>query len=257
MGYDARTEHLYRLLNDNDAFKVDYQSPECFDLDKISQNSYDVIILPVPTKKTEKDLLFGYDVNTEQVIDTFEYAKYVYAAVGSMDELKELDSLSLLDDADFVLKNAYLTAKAAVEIAEHNSKLKNAPNMVVGNGRIGRYLVNMLSDKKSEIILVSKRYEELNESLKYHRCIGYDKISDYINDCSIIFNTAPYNYFTYEELNNYGGKYLELASKPYGFMQRNSLPESVIMCPSLPGKYYPYEAAKIIYDSIYDFVAKG
>lgn len=256
MGYDARTEHLYKLIDKNESFNAEYYSPDCFDLYKLSQNSYDVVFLPVPTK-TDEGLLLDYNVSIKQVMDAFNGAKFICAAVGRMDELKHADSFSLLEDADFVQKNAYLTAKAAIKIAEENADILLLPNMVVGNGRIGRYLVKMLEDMNAEIIIVSKSHKELSKSLKYYKCIGYKGISEYINDCGIIFNTAPYNYFTCEALNNYDGKYLELASKPYGFKQGRQLPQSVIMCPSLPGKHYPYEAARIIYDSIYDFVAKG
>ena len=126
--------------------------------------------------------------------------------------------------------------------------------MVAGYGRIGKYICDMLKDKGCRIILATGSCK----SSEYEKCIKYNDIPNHIDSCGIVFNTAPYNYFTYSQLDEYSGRYLELASKPYGFeCDGINLPKSVIMCPSLPGKYYPKKAAEIIYDSFRFLLEKG
>jgi len=259
LGYDKRSEHLYRLLLVNGSKNhIDFLEPDCYKYEDIEHNNYDLIVMPIPTKTYGDNLIFGYNIEIDKIISNWENAKYVYATINKNKSFDNIDGINLLEEDMFVLENAYLTAKATIEIAFSESKYNGKTIMVVGNGRIGKYLCDMLEDIGVDIIIVTKNYTELLVDPRYINSIGYNDISEYLNDCDMVFNTAPYNYFTCEELNKYKGTYLELASKPYGFeYDEKSIPKSVVMCPSLPGKYYPKEAAEIIYDSIYKFALKG
>lgn len=255
LGNDKRSQQLYKMLGKNGSkSEIDFLEPNLLDANKIYSKDYNTIILPIPTK-TIDNILIGYGIEINRIISHWSNAKYIYATANKSIDLSNVVAINLLENENFTLKNAYLTALAAYEIAFEKCKESSKICMVVGNGRIGKYLCGMLKNKGNAIILVTKNYKQCENAKQYNKCIGYNSISKYIDKCDFIFNTAPYNYFSNSELDIYAGKYFELASAPYGFCyDLMHLPKSVIMCPALPGKYYPKEAAKIIYDSILDFI---
>lgn len=255
-GRDNRSYELSKIVSGKGRdSKVDYFSRDNFIYKNIQSNHYDTIILPIPTRLTKDNKITEFDISIEQLIGNWVNAKIIYGAKKNIRELNKVGAYNLLFDEKFVMENAYLTAKAACEIAFDEIQAKGKICMVVGKGRIGKYLCEMLNKIGCKIILVSKRYMQYKNIDKYYKCIDYGRISNNIKECQYIFNTAPYNYFSFDELDKYIGTYFELASMPYGFAHSSSeLPKSVQICSFLPGKYYPYEAAKIIYESIIEYI---
>lgn len=252
LGNDKRSEELQKILKKKH-ITVDYINIEFFNINIVKNKIYEILILPIPTKLgPEGFFLQNKLVHINDIVNRFKDTYIIYASI--YDDLIQLNpekSFNILTDERFTLKNSYLTSIAACDIAFDKNDCEGRVCMVVGLGRIGKYLCEKLFEFGAKIIAVTSKTKFYEDCILFEKCIDYNQISNNINDCDYVFNTAPNNVFDVAELESYTGEYLELASYPYGFIYDvNKVPQSVIMCPSLPGKYYPKEAASIIYESI-------
>lgn len=156
----------------------------------------------------------------------------------------EIKLYELLKDYEFVIENAYLTAKGALYLI-HNGicDIKDKTILLTGYGNIGFHLAKILN---SQDINVNIYTENIIEK-KYAMLEGY-KIIDNINDSyDIIINTIPNNIeLDYSKLKN--SIIYDLASLPYGFdinkINLNSLDYRILS--NIPSKYAPKSAAIIL-----------
>lgn len=174
------------------------------------------------------------------------------------EEIKQKFSvISLMDDPEFVEENAYITAEGAVF-----SAMKHAPCMlsgekiaVIGFGRIGRALTEMLVGLHANVTVFSRRESgRLCAMARGAQGASVEKLIPLLSDFRIIFVTSPDRMIGEREL-EYVSKsafIFDLSGAPYGadieeakqkgiFIQREG---------ALPGRYAPESAAKAMYKSI-------
>ena len=107
LGYDERSRYLCSRLKTKCSVSVDYFEPDNFNFNNIKDNNYQLIILPIPTRLSEDNILSGYNVSLSNVLDNWNKSNYVYATIRKNPLFKNVDGVSLLEDEEFVLKNAY------------------------------------------------------------------------------------------------------------------------------------------------------
>lgn len=165
------------------------------------------------------------------------------------------------------IKNAYLTAEAAVSIAMNSltKRLGEARFAVTGSGRISRFLAHILRRLGAEVTVVARKAE----SLAYFAIDGCDTLLITESDdgrerwytplqkgYDIIFNTVPAWLFDRQFLEGADKNMLiiELASSPGGVdvCAARELCANVMWAPSLPGKYAPESAGRIICECVLD-----
>lgn len=160
------------------------------------------------------------------------------------------------------IKNAYITAEAALSIAMNSLDkcVKDAKFAVTGSGRISRLLCELLRRLGSEVIVAARN----PDSLVYFELLGCDTVQiingkhkwyeKFEKNCDIIFNTVPAWLFDREFLENADKSLMiiELASAPGGvdICAARELSTNVLWASSLPGKYAPYSAGKLIAECI-------
>lgn len=165
--------------------------------------------------------------------------------------------ISLMDDPAFVEENAYITAEGAVFCA-----MKHAPFIlskekiaVIGFGRIGRALTEMLVGLKAEVTVFSRRESgRLSAMARGATGASAEKMISLLSDYRIIFVTSPDRMIGEKELNciSKSAYLFDLSGAPYGadvdtagqkgiFAKRES---------ALPGRYAPESAAKAMYKAI-------
>jgi len=153
---------------------------------------------------------------------------------------------------EFALKNAYLTAEAALAVAIENSDLSlvNSSVLICGFGRIGRALKRYL-EPFSRDITVCVRNEN---SAALARCenaktIGFEGLKN-CSDYDFIFNTVPQPVFNETELKSIkkDALLIDLASFPGGVDTHYAklLGINLITARGLPGKYSPKSAGEIL-----------
>ncbi len=165
------------------------------------------------------------------------------------------------ENESFLQKNAYLTAEAAVmtamgltDIAILHSKVA-----VLGYGRIGRELANLLGAWGADVTVMARRaesrleaeahgFETLDVADTMQLCTGYD----------VIFNTVPAVVLTREALLAMPCDTLivELASSPGGLDPKGANEAAlrcglqIIRAPGLPGRYAPKDAGRAVAECI-------
>ena len=149
---------------------------------------------------------------------------------------------------DFTLRNAELTAEAALSLLSTrlDVSLSDASILIVGWGRIGRFLSKKLHDLGSEIAVVSKSVD----NRAFIRALGMEALSPEEGELSrfdAAVNTAPARVLLHPEALRRDCLVLELASER-GF--EPSAHENYIAAPGLPGRYAPVSAARIVYRTV-------
>lgn len=150
----------------------------------------------------------------------------------------------LMDDVDFVNKNAILTAEGLIRVINNKTEdsLSNLKILLLGYGYVGGAITKLLNYyTKIDIFTINK--DEAKKAILYG-----NRIVDTINDLNydILINTIPT-----EIVKNISNKKIlifDVSSYPYGF--GNDLIELVNVIPGIPGNILPVAASKIIYEKI-------
>ena len=159
------------------------------------------------------------------------------------------------------IKNAYITAEAALSIAMNSLDkcIKDSRLAITGTGRIARLLSELLVRVGADVTVAARNVD----SLAYFEILGCKTKQikegslwsrEFMHGYDIIFNTVPAWLFDRSFLENADKKTLiiELASAPGGvdICAARELSSNVLWASSLPGKYAPYSAGKLIAECV-------
>ena len=162
------------------------------------------------------------------------------------------------------IKNAYVTAEAALSIAMNSlgKSVADSRFVITGYGRIASQLAALLRKLGASVTVAARKESDR----AYAECIGCDSLPiraatergrwyDAITDgYDILFNTVPNWIFDRDFLEAMNKKIfiIDLASAPGGVdvCAAKDLSANVLWATSLPGKYAPESAGKIISDCI-------
>ena len=162
----------------------------------------------------------------------------------------DLKCVDLWKDEQLQLENAWLTAEGAISAVMNraNRALKDCRCLVIGWGRIGRALTELLIGLGAEVTVASRSEKGRNGAIER----GAQSISTYnmkeaLWGKNVVFSTPPERVLGEEEL-TYAEKdvlIVDLASAPYGvdLEAAERLNLKAWREPGLPGRYCPYSAA--------------
>ena len=156
----------------------------------------------------------------------------------------------------FAIKNAYLTAEAAIAEAIRNSdfSLVNAPILITGYGRIAKALHRYLSAFSSNITICARNAEQRALAQQNGaKVISFENLFK-CYEYSFIFNTVPHPVFTVRELVRIStdAVLIDLASFPGGvdkhFAKHFNI--NLIEARGLPAKFSAKTAGEIVADTV-------
>lgn len=275
LGGDKRSLELGNLLmkDGNDL---------CFyGFDKLDQSKYplidlkeaigfaDVIVAPLPF--TEDNMNINSPFSSEKIkID------YVFSLIskdqlilgGKYGDLHEnkLKTMNLKFDDYFKREelqvlNAIPTAEGAIQVAmeELSTTLHGSNVLVLGYGRIGKALSQMLDGIGSNVYVEARNYTDLAWIKNYgYKGIHQKYLKDYLPKMDLIFNTIPKLILDKELLGSVERSciIIDLASKPGGvdLVTAEELGLKAVTALGLPGKVAPVTAAMVIKDTIYNII---
>jgi len=170
---------------------------------------------------------------------------------------RRLECIDLWKDERLQLENAWLTAEGAICAAMNrmNRSLRDCHCMVIGWGRIGRALTEMLIGMGAQVTVAS-RYEK-GRNCAIER--GAESVSTYdiahaISGKQMIFSTPPKLVLGLEELGSadQDALIIDLASAPYGvdLDAAEKLSLQAWREPGLPGRHCPFSAASALLKAI-------
>lgn len=155
----------------------------------------------------------------------------------------------------FAIKNAYLTAEAAISVAINNSdfSLINSPVLICGYGRISKALKRYLEAFTNDItICLRNPQQRAHAESTGAKTISFDELN--CREYDFIFNTVPHPVFNKKELKTIKKEALliELASFPGGVDKHfaDYYKINLITAGGLPGKYSPQSAGEIVAHTI-------
>ena len=229
--------------------------------------STDCVLLPLPVTRDGVYLntpLWEHSLSLEEVFCAIPEKATVFCGMSEKLPVQYQEGVvDYAEDEAFLLKNAYLTAEAALGIAITKTpiSLLGASVLVTGYGRIGAFLAQMLRQLGAKTYVASRRSFHLAEiELEGYTPVSYDVISNILPQMDMIFNTAPTLVFNENFIQNIPLDcfFVDLASMPGGVdeyaAEKRGL--KVIRALSLPGKFAPVYSGKIVADTLIRLLSK-
>ena len=175
-----------------------------------------------------------------------------------------LRAVSVCDYAereDFAVRNAALTAEAAVALAMEiaDESLSGMKVLVLGHGRIGRLLASMLKALDADVTVAARRFSDLawirSEGMKP---LEFSRIDQELGGFRLVFNTVPALILEKEKLMlmRKNAAVIDLASEPGGtdFAAAAELGIHAEKALGLPGKFAPKTAGEILADTVQNII---
>lgn len=161
------------------------------------------------------------------------------------DYLEFCRKIDLQKDLLFLARNASITAECALRaVAPYlTTTLRESPVLILGWGRIGKCLANLLQKIGTPVTIVARKESDRSMAMVLgHRAVDFSGIEQETARHKLLFNTVPH------------GIILQNPSPDCVKIDLASLPglegEDVIPARGLPGKYAPESAGRLIADSI-------
>lgn len=282
IGGDLRIVKLAELLA-KDNFKIKtYAIEKAEELSKIQKiekcntlnetiENAEIVIGPIPLSSN------NIQINTpfsKKIITLEELAKKIknkkFIAGNIKKEFYEYNKnngseiIDLLEKEELTILNTISTAEGAIQIAmEETIKTLHSSNiLILGFGRVGKTLANMLKGIGANVYCEARK----NEDLAWIKTYGYepitlDNLNENLNKFDIIMNTIPSLILKEKEINCLKKDCLliDLASSPGGIDIKAAKENKIktIWALALPGKVAPLTSAEFIRDTIYNILEKN
>lgn len=248
IGNDSRQRELARLLNKH--YDTIYLSgDEEIKIVKSILKISDTVILPLPMTRDNKTIS-STSVCISDIENNIPKNAVVFAG-GCKDFSPQCKLIDYNEIEEFTLKNALYTAEAAIALAVINTpfSLSDAKILIMGNGRIGKFLTDLLSPLCKSITVSARKQKDFDFiRSKGHNYVESGKISD-LSDYNVIFNTIPEKIIEPTTLLTLSENTLivDLASKNSGLYSEG---KNYIDAKALPAKYCKMSTAEALFDSV-------
>jgi dipicolinate synthase subunit A len=275
IGGDLRNLYLYEILK-REGRKVkacgfsEYKNggaPAIRNIKTLSRAllNTDVVIGPTPCCGNGLNLNAPFNaerIPIEEVFDGMNKSQIFIAGRISPEALKSasargIRTFDILSRDEMAVLNAIPTAEGAIQLAMENttSTLHGNPVIVLGFGRIGKFLVKMLNGVGAKVTVAARKPSDISLARGYgYNATAYDGLSEYLGAATVIFNTVPSVVLDKSNIGliNRGCLIIDLASKPFGIDSEEARKEglNVIWGPSLPGKVAPATSAEYVRETI-------
>ncbi len=201
------------------------------------------LLLPVPSFEPDGRIKGGGELIT--LLEKLPSDVIVVGGNLNRQELQTYTTIDLLQDPHYVAQNACITAHCAIKLAMNKLPitLDQSPVLVIGWGRIGKCLADLLK-KLGADVTVATRKEETRAILSALGCKAVDTAEIDANLYRVIFNTAPV--MVCPQCDGHGLK-IDLASQPgIGGLD-------VVWARGLPNKDAPESSGTLIAKRVMDF----
>lgn len=170
---------------------------------------------------------------------------------------RDIGIIDLWKDERLQLENAWLTAEGAIASVMNAGKaaLKDSPCLVIGWGRIGKALTELLIGMNAQVTVASRSEKGRNGAAERgaEGVSTYD-LADSVPGKRIIFSTPPCRVLGESTLRHVDGDalILDLSSPPYGvdLDAARALGLRAWREPKLPGRYCPFSAARALMQAV-------
>ena len=174
---------------------------------------------------------------------------------------KNINYLNIMQNEDFVLKNASLTAEGMLCDLILNTPLSmnDQKILIIGSGRVAKAVGYLFYKLDLNFDFAMRNEKEYNLTKLFAKnCYLGEEYKNHLKDYDVVINTVPAVIFNQNDVKKFkNGCYVfELASKQCleGLKLQNI---NYVLCPALPSKYTAKSAAKLIIELIDNYLEKG
>lgn len=248
-------------LENSDAQEVQ----KCENLEEAIEKS-DIILGPIPFSSNNRTINTPFSekkIEVSELIEKLEgktlIAGGIRQNVYELAEEKNIKIIDILKREELSVLNAISTAEGAIKIAieETPKNLHGSNILILGFGRIGKVLANMLKGLGAKVSCEARKTSDLAWIKAYgYEPIAISNLKENLNRFDIIINTIPYIILDKDNLENVkrDALVIDLASNPGG-VDREAVKEQqikFIWALSLPGKVAPVTSAEFIKETLYN-----
>lgn len=237
----------------------------CNTIEEMAEKS-DIIIGSIPLSSNNTDINTTFSekkITIEELTEKIKGKKFIAGSIKQEfykhAEGKNIEIIDLLNREELSVLNTISTAEGAIQIAmEETQKTIHGSNiMVMGYGRVGKILTNMLKGIGANVYCEARK----NVDLAWIKAYGYNpvhlnEIDKHLKEMDVIINTIPHIILDSEKLSKLKEDCLiiDLASNPGGIDRNEAKKKGIktIWALSLPGKVAPLTSAEFIKDTIYN-----
>ena len=199
----------------------------------------DNIVLPIQPLSIDVPLLLG--------------TKHVTFYTGRLTDewramLKQEKIIPYLENESFIWKNAALTVESFISyMYEQRKTIRGKHFIITGFGRVAKLLAQALTGLHAKVTIAVRSKAQRHEAMM----LGYEAVylqPQYIKEATALINTIPTQWLTQQFSEVIKMPIYDLASAPgcLYYVTRNDYTPLL----ALPGKYFPDDAAQLLYDSI-------
>lgn len=273
IGGDLRIVKLAEMLVEEgvEVFTYGLENSEVQDINRSNTlqevvEKSDIVLGPIPFSSNGKTINTPFSNSKTLVSDLMECLSGKILIAGAVkQEIYELASeknvkvIDIVKREELAVLNAVSTAEGTIKIAieETPRNLHGSNILVLGFGRIGKILSNMLKGLGANVSCEARK----NSDLAWIKAYGYEPIpisnlKDNLNRFDIIINTIPYIILDKDNLDNVkkDALVIDLASNPGG-VDKDAIKErkiKFVWALSLPGKVAPLTSAEFIKETLYN-----
>ena len=257
IGGDVRFAHLVAMLNESGRDAVGFLqekagggSPDLADLEKFSCV---IANWPMRWPLSEKEC------TEAEVMEHIAPGSVLLLCGPKFPQHRrwDLQYVNLWEDERLLRENAYLTAEAAVASAMRRTRLAMAGMRcaVIGYGRIGRSLTEILLNLGAKVTVISAREAKRCAAREAGAdAAALEDINSALPGQDVIFSTPPATVIDGDALKHVDADaiLIDLASPPYGFDLEAARAHNLHAYrePGLPGRYCPLSAARAIHSAV-------
>lgn len=237
----------------------------CKTLEEVVQYS-DIVLGPIPFSSNGETINtpFGNKkVTIAEILENLQGKTFIAGAIKQ--DLyedaaeKNITLIDILTREELAVLNAISTAEGTIKIAieETPKNLHGSNILVMGFGRVGKILANMLKGLGANVSCEARK----NADLAWIKAYGYEPIpignlKENLNRFDIIINTIPYIILDQDNLAKVkkDALIIDLASNPGGVDREAVKKEQIkfVWALSLPGKVAPVTSAEFIKETLYN-----
>ncbi len=283
LGGDARQGYLAAFLSERGFETAVWGLGDCDIGDAVrckelqsALNGAEAIILPLPVSADGVTLNCPQGNENEklkinrllELVDAPIYGGRFDEAFVHAAKKKNKRIIDYFDSESLQIRNAAPTAEGAVSIAMQNlnKTISGCKAAVVGYGRIGQMLANLLTRMGARVSVVARSYKQLATATSFGcetvRLSPELPLGGLLPLCrkrafDVIFNTVPACLFDLKviEMMDENALIIDLSSVPGGvdFGAAKEKGIKAVWALSLPGKYAPESAGRIIGDTLLEY----
>lgn len=265
IGGDNRQKYISNCLNEY-GYSIQIFNQELYFENEISK--YDGIILPIPVTKDEKYIYssdskkFSIDelltcLNSNQIV----FGGLISKALETKLKNNCIHFYDYYKREEVTVLNTVPTTQGILKIILDNIDytIDKSQCAIFGYGRVAKYTAYILSSLGADVTICARKYGDiaLAKTKNLKSCFIKD-IYKTANDYNIIINTVPSLVIDKQILENVNKEciIIDVSSAPFGtdFASANKLGIKAIQAPSLPGRFVPKTAGKIIAEGIHNII---